>query len=280
MKTALLSATLVLAGLGSPSAALAQDTVRIATEGAYAPWNFSGPGGKLDGFEIDLANDLCKRMEVTCEITAQNWDGLIPSLNAGKFDAIMAGMSITPKRQEVIGFSVPYAAPYNTFAVLKSGPLAELPGTGETIDLTRDEAAGRASASAMKDLLSGKSIGVQGSTTASSFADDYLKGLADIREYKTTDEHNLDLVSGRIDAVLGNATVLMAAIEKPGMEDAKLAGPIFSGGPFGPGIAVGMRKDDTALKAKFDKAIQAASADGTVKKLAEKWFKIDVTPKN
>jgi octopine/nopaline transport system substrate-binding protein len=82
----------------------AADKIRIATEGAYAPWNFSGPNGTLEGFEIDLANDLCKRMSRECEIVAQNWDGIIPSLTAGKYDAIMAGMSVTPKREEVIAF--------------------------------------------------------------------------------------------------------------------------------------------------------------------------------
>src|ERR687890_117248 len=86
------------------------ETVKIATEGAYAPWNFTGAGGKLEGFEIDLANDLCARMKVKCEIVAQDWDGIIPALQAKKYDAIMAGMSITDKRLEVINFSRTYAA--------------------------------------------------------------------------------------------------------------------------------------------------------------------------
>ena len=84
--------------------------MKIATEGAYAPWNFTGPGGKLEGFEIELANELCERMKVKCEMVAQDWDGIIPALNAKKYDAIMAGMNITDKRLEVVGFSRPYAA--------------------------------------------------------------------------------------------------------------------------------------------------------------------------
>src|SRR5215217_3972856 len=96
------------------------ETVKIATEGAYAPWNFSGPGGKLDGYEIDLANDLCARMKVKCEIVAQDWDGIIPALNASKYDAIMAGMNITDKRLEVINFSRTYAAGPHGWGVMKS----------------------------------------------------------------------------------------------------------------------------------------------------------------
>ena len=261
------------------SGAVAQEkTVRIATEGAYAPWNFTSAGGKLEGFEIDLANDLCARMKVKCEIVAQDWDGIIPALQAKKYDAIMAGMSVTPKREEVMSFSRPYALPINTFAVGATGDLAKLPGDGKRINLTADEASGKAEIAAMAPALKGKTLGVQGSTTASAFADQYLKGLVEIREYKTTEQHDLDLVAGRIDAVLANMTVLTATIAKPEMKDMKLAGPTLLGGPFGPGIGVGIRKEDTDLKKMFDEAIAAASADGTIKALSMKWFKVDIAP--
>jgi octopine/nopaline transport system substrate-binding protein len=255
------------------------DTVKIATEGAYAPWNFTGAGGKLDGFEIELAANLCERMTVKCEIVAQDWDGIIPALNASKYDAIMAAMSITPKRQDVISFSRPYALPVNGFAVAADGPLANLPGNGSRIDLTADAQAGKRAVDSMVSVLKGKTLGVQGSTTASTFADKYLKSIVEIREYKTTEQHDLDLAAGRIDAVLANATVLAATVAKPEMKGMKLAGPTFTGGEFGPGIAIGLRKADGDLQKLFDDAISAAIADGTVAKLSEKWFQIDVAPK-
>ena len=96
------------------------ESVKIATEGAYAPWNFTGPGGKLDGFEVELASELCTRMKVKCEVIAQDWDGIIPALNAGKYDAIMAGMNITDKRLEVVNFSQPYAATPHGWGVLRT----------------------------------------------------------------------------------------------------------------------------------------------------------------
>jgi len=271
--------SLFCAGLWvSASDAADVPVLKIATEGAYAPWNFIKPGGQLDGFEIDLAHDLCLRMKVTCEVTAQDWDGLIPSLNAGKFDAIMAGMSITEKRQQVIGFSRPYAAPLNGFLVMDQGALATLPGAGHSIDLDHDEAGAKALIEQMKPLLKGKVLGVQGSTTASAFAEKYLSDLVEVREYKTVDAHNLDLFSGRIDAVLANAVVLKLATEAAAMQGSKMTGPIFAGGVFGPGIGVGLRKSDTELKGRFDQAITSAVADGTVKRLSEKWLKLDVTP--
>src|ERR687885_392283 len=123
--------------LVATSGASAQEkTVKIATEGAYAPWNFTGAGGKLEGFEIDLANDLCARMKVKCEIVAQDWDGIIPALQAKKYDAIMAGMSITDERKKVIDFSRPYANAPNTFVVAANSPLAKMPLTGQTVDLS------------------------------------------------------------------------------------------------------------------------------------------------
>ncbi len=277
MKAKAILAAAILAAAVVPASAQEQ-VVRIATEGSYAPWSFSGPNGTIQGFEIDLANDLCARMQVKCEIVPQSWDGLIPSLQAGKYDAIMAAMSVTPQRLEVIAFSAPYAAGINSFAVVADGPLSTLPGTGETYSLGTQEAQAKARLGEIGPLLKGKVVGVQGSTTASAFMETYLKGIAEVREYKTTEEHNFDLMNGRLDAVVANATVLAAALEKPDMQGAKLAGPIFSDGVFGV-IGVGLRKDDAALKTKFDEAIKAAVADGTVKRFSEKWFKVDVSPR-
>src|ERR671916_62684 len=111
---------LLASALAAGAASAQEKTVKIATEGAYAPWNLTGAGGKLEGFEIDLANDLCGRMKVKCEVIAQDWDGIIPGLNAKKFDAIMAGMSITDERMKVIDFSQSYANDTNGFIVPKS----------------------------------------------------------------------------------------------------------------------------------------------------------------
>lgn len=277
MNLKILVAAALVAAL--PHAAQAQATVRMATEGAYAPWNFTLPGGKLDGFEIDLANDLCKRMGVKLEMVAQDWDGIIPGLNAKKYDAIIAGMSITPKRKEVIAFTRPYAVNTDGFAVMADGPLANLAGTGETWSLDSQPDKAKGAIDRMGALLKGKIIGVQGSTTASTFVDKYFKGTAEIREYKTVDQHNLDLTSGRVDAVLCNVTVMAELLAKPEMKGAKFAGAFFSGGEFG-ADGIGLRKEDTALKDKFDKAIDAAIKDGTLKKLSVKWFHVDISPQS
>ncbi|MEZ0168156.1 lysine/arginine/ornithine ABC transporter substrate-binding protein [Microvirga sp. TS319] len=277
--TILSIALLSTAFAGGP--ATAQDrTVKIAVEGAYAPWNFTGAGGKLEGFEIDLANDLCARMKMKCEIVAQDWDGMIPALNAKKFDAIMDAMTITDERRKSIAFSDRYADSPNGFLVARDSPLAKMPGTGQAYNLSSQPAEAEKAIEAIKPLLKGKTIGVQVSTIQSAFVDKYLKDSADIREYKTVEQHDLDLAAGRLDAVFAGATQIMGTLEKPDFKTGyALVGPSLTGGVLGGGIGIGLRKDDTELKAKFDEAIHAAITDGTARNLSMKWFKVDVTPK-
>ncbi|WP_026621811.1 octopine/nopaline transport system substrate-binding protein [Ensifer sp. WSM1721] len=248
--------------------------ITIATEGAYEPWNFTGPDGKLAGFEIDLANDLCGRMKIKCNIVAQDWDGLIPSLTAKKFDVIMASMIVTEKRLAVISFSEPYAPTAAAFMVEKSGPLANLPGTGTTIDLAGDKAKVEQELQPLRDALNGKAVGAQVSTANVAFLDTFFKDVVDPREYKTVEQHDLDLQAGRIDAVIAQTTSLTATLSKEDFKDYTIAGPTFTGGVFGQGIAAGLRKDDTELKAMLDEAIRAAKSDGTINTLAKKWMKI------
>jgi octopine/nopaline transport system substrate-binding protein len=271
---ALLGSALAIGG-----AAAQEKTVKLATEGAYAPWNFTGAGGKLEGFEIDLANDLCGRMKVKCEIVAQDWDGIIPALTAKKYDAIMAGMSITDERKKTIDFAGPYANSPNGLLVAKNSDLAKIPGTGQAFNLGSQQAAAEKAIEAYKPMLKGKTVGVQTSTIHSNFADKYLKGTAEIREYKTTEAHDLDLAAGRIDAVLADSTNIIGTLEKPEFKDYVMVGPSITGGLLGAGVGVGLRKGETELKKSFDDAIQAAIKDGTIKKLSEKWFKIDTTPR-
>jgi octopine/nopaline transport system substrate-binding protein len=254
------------------------ETVKIATEGAYAPWNFSTPQGKLDGFEPELAMELCRRMNVKCEVVAQDWDGIIPALNAGKYDAIMAGMNITPKREEVIQFSRVYAAGPHGWGAMKDSPLAKLEGTGQVLHLEKDADAAKKVIEAWKPVLKGKTIGVQGSTTNSAFLEKYLKGVIEIREYKTTEQHDLDLAAGRIDGIFAAHSSISATMDKPEFKDMKIVGAGLGGEVLGVGVAVGLRKSDTDLKKLFDDAINAAIKDGTIEKLTTKWFKIKMIP--
>lgn len=267
----------VALGLAAGSAT-AQDKVRFATEGAFAPYNYTEPNGTLAGFEIDLYKDLCARAKLECTIEAQAFDGIIPALNAGKFDAIIAGMSITPKREEAVMFTIPYANIGQIFMTMKSGTLGELGETGTIYSLTTNEAGAKAAIEKLKPKLKGKVIGVQTSTIAAAFMKQYLDGVVEVREYKTTEQHDLDLYAGRVDAVFASLGYLTTAQKKANNPDILITGPRFQGGLLGRGTGIAVRKDATALKEKLDKALEAAKADGTIKTLSLKHFGFDVTP--
>ncbi|BAB53174.1 transporter substrate-binding domain-containing protein [Mesorhizobium japonicum] len=273
-------AAAALSMFGFMHTAFAEDapkSITIATEGAYAPWNFTNADGKLDGLEIELANNLCERMKVKCTIIAQDWDGLIPSLKVGKFDVIMAGMFITPKRLETIDFTQPYAVDPGGFAVAKDSELGKLGVSAEKFNLD-DEAASKAAIEKLKPLLKGKVVGVQAATMMLDFVKKYFGDTVEIREYKTTEQHDLDLAAGRVDALFAQRTALAATLSKPEFAHYTLAGPGFVGGLFGRGTGAGLRKEDTKLKEMLNAAIDGAIADGTIKRISEKWVKTDVTP--
>lgn len=282
MKKSTIATALAVAASLLTGAAGAEDKtwtkITIATEGAFPPYNLTKPDGTLDGYEIELAHYLCAHMKVECTIVPQAFDGMIPALDAGKFDAIMAGMSATEKRKEAIDFSISYGSTGQAFATLKGSDLENLPLKGELFSLATNEAGARKAAEDLKPLLEGKTIGVQTASIAARFVDEYLKDAVAVREYKTTEQHDLDLVAGRVDLVMASMGYLMTAVEKPGNADMAIVGPRFQGGMLGAGSSVDLRKSDPELKALFDDAITAAKADGTIKRLSEKWFGFDLTP--
>ena len=235
---------MLAAGLAFAPPAFAKDwkTVVIGMEGAYEPWNLTDSSGKIVGFEPDLATDLCKRAGLECKIIAQDWDGMIPGLKAGKFDVIMDGMSITDERKKEIDFSKPYAASPGSFLAPKDSPLAKAPDAGKLVNLDKDAAAGEAAIKGVQAALKGKTLGVQVSTTHANFASQYLKDIATVKEYKTTDDRDLDLKSGRIDASLDDLPTNMATASKPDASELAVVGPKLIGGVFGTGEGMGIRK--------------------------------------
>src|SRR6202050_626089 len=175
--TALGLGAALAAGLPLAPTAFAKDwkAVVIGMEGAYEPWNLTDSSGKTVGFEVDLANDVCKRAGLECKFIAQDWDGMIPGLKAGKFDVIMDGMSITDERKKEIDFSKPYAASPGSFLAAKDSPLAKAPAAGTLVNLDKDAAAGDAAIKGVQAALKGKTLGGPGSTTHAHFASQYLK---------------------------------------------------------------------------------------------------------
>jgi octopine/nopaline transport system substrate-binding protein len=251
------------------------DKIKIGTEGAYPPWNSKTEAGKLIGFEVELAYTLCRYIGQQCTIVEQDWDGMIPALIMRKFDAIMAGMSITAERQKAISFSQGYADEVASLAVMKGSSLEGL-DTPAGINLTKPNSDAKKALKTLTAALAGKTVCVQTATIHQNFLDSGDVGKVNVRTYKTQDEVNLDLAAGRCDAALAAAVAFSDYAEKSG-KPVVLTGPTFSGGAFGNGVGVGIRKDDTELLNKFNKAIDQARKNGDISRIATKWFGFDAS---
>ena len=251
------------------------DKIRIGTEGAYPPWNAKDESGKLIGFEVELANFLCIYMKADCTIVEQDWDGMIPGLIMRKYDAIMAGMSITDERLKTINFSQGYADEVASLAVMKGSSLEGM-DTPAGINLTKKSGDTSKALKTIKAALAGKTVCVQTATIHQNFLESGDVGKVKVRTYKTQDEVNLDLASGRCDVALAAAVAFTDYADKSG-KPVVLVGPTFSGGAFGNGVGVGIRKDDTELLSKFNKAIEMARKEGKIRELAIKWFGFDAS---
>lgn len=267
----------ILTGLafGISCGSASADRLRIATEGAFPPWNAMTPAGELVGFEIDLARDLCRRMDADCEIVAQSWDGILPGLQQGRYDAIMAGMAITDTRLAKVDFAGPYATEPTVLATLSGSPLVNLRFQVDRVDLNSAGPEEEAALALLARHITGMTIGVQVSTIQAAFAERHLPG-ARVREYGKLDEAALDLAAGRLDAVLGSRSAV-EALRIGADKSLTLVGPSFSRGILGRGVGIAVRKGDVRNRAAFDQAIDAAQQDGTIKALSLRWFGFDVS---
>ena len=279
----LFPAIIVLAMLALASQALAADwkpgaAVRVATEGAYPPWNDTDASGKLVGFEIDLAADLCRRMKVTCVMIPRAWEGIIPALRAGAFDAIMSGMAITEKRKKLITYSRPFAASPHVFVVRADGPLAGVSTKAASVTLESLDAGEKAAIGTLRKAFAGKTIGAQAGTVFVNFLKIHMADRAGIHTFKYQGDVDAALLDDRVDAILAQTSYLQPVLEKT-KGKLKVVGPGFTGGSLGEGIGIGIRKEDRALAEMFSRAIEAAIKDGALRKLAVKWFGFDLSPK-
>ena len=239
MKNILL-VVLSLSVFGLASIANSQ-TIRIGTEGAYPPWNNINSAGDLEGAEIDFGNEACERMGVTCEWVTQDWDGIIPALLQGKYDIIIAGMSITEERKEKVNFTTGYMTDGARFAVLKNSGLANLNIAGMAkVNLNNAGGKEQAAIGQLIAAMDGKTVCVQSSTIHQNFLEKHMSGAVDVKLYQAVDDHNLDLAAGRCDAVLADVGSIIDFMESDGGVDVAFTGPTFSGGVFGDGVGLSL----------------------------------------
>ena len=253
-------------------------TIRIGTEGAYPPWNNINSAGDLEGAEIDFGNEACKRMGVTCEWVTQDWDGIIPALLQGKYDIIIAGMSITEERKEKVNFTTGYMTDGARFAVLKDSGLSDLNIAGMAkVNLNNAGGKEQAAIGQLIAAMDGKTVCVQSSTIHQNFLEKHMSGAVDVKLYQAVDDHNLDLAAGRCDAILADVGSIIDFMESDGGVDVAFTGPTFSGGVFGDGVGGAVRKEDNDILEMWNSAISEMSKDGTTAEITKKWFGRDIS---
>ena len=276
MKNILL-VVLSLSVFGLASVANSQ-TIRIGTEGAYPPWNNINSAGDLEGAEIDFGNEACERMGVKCEWVTQDWDGIIPALLQGKYDIIIAGMSITEERKQKVNFTTGYMTDGARFAVLKDSGLADLNIAGMSkVNLNNAGGKEQAAIGQLIAAMDGKTVCVQSSTIHQNFLEKHMSGAVDVKLYQAVDDHNLDLAAGRCDAVLADVGSIIDFMESDGGVDVAFTGPTFSGGVFGDGVGGAVRKEDTEILDMWNAAISEMSKDGTTAEITKEWFGRDIS---
>lgn len=228
---------LSVAALAMSTSFAMADTVRLGTEGAYPPYNFINDSGEVDGFERELGDELCKRAEMDCEWVTNDWDSIIPNLVSGNYDAIIAGMSITPERQEVVDFTQNYTPPSpSAYAALSAD-----------VDLDG---------------------GVVAAQTGTIQAAHITTTGATLLEFATPDETVAAVRNGEADAVLSDKDFLIPLVEDSNGDMVFVGDDV----PLGGGIGMAFRKSDPDMRGKFDAAIQSMKDDGTLNELIIKWL--------
>jgi lysine/arginine/ornithine transport system substrate-binding protein len=233
----------------------AAQTLRIGTEGAYPPFEYRDASGALKGMDVEIGNALCARMKVTCQFMPQDFDGLIPAIKAGKIDLIISSLSMTPDRARVIDFTKPYYLSPSQFVALKSSGITDDPAT-----------------------LKGKTVAVQSGTNHQAYMEQRLPDIA-IRAYNTVQEAELDLESGRVDAMLADKLLMYDWLEKAGKAKGfdyvgkPLVDPLVTGQ-----IGIGVKKGDKALLDSLNAAIDKLLADPEYDTITKAYFPFPIRP--
>jgi polar amino acid transport system substrate-binding protein len=225
-------------------------TIRFGTEGAYPPFNYIDASGELKGFDIEIGKALCEKAGIQCSFVAQDWDGLIPGLQASKYDAIIASMSITPEREQAVSFTDRYYRTPIRFVAVKGRPL----------DISEEG-------------LRGKKIGVQRGTTSAIFLEEHYKGIVEMKAYDTQENVYLDLLAGRLDGMLADAILAYDWINSEAGKNYEFRGETYF---VDNGIGIAVRKGEEPLKKTLNTALEGILKDGTYETINRKYFPFSI----
>jgi arginine/ornithine transport system substrate-binding protein len=258
MSRKLTLALAVIAGFGTTSLAHAQAPgwakIRIGVEANYPPFSQMGTDGKFTGFDIDIANAICVTLKAECTLVSQEWDGMMPALNARKFDMIVASMTISEERLKVADFSDSYYDIPSTF-VAKTGAFKDI------------------SPAALK----GKTIIVTRNTPRAKYIAENYKESQVLQVAKETDV-TMELTAARGDIAFGSSLAGTTAFLKSpdGKSFSKVGPPINPSGNKAGGTGIAMRKGEESLRTKVNGALKTITANGVYKTINDKYFDVNI----
>ena len=240
--------------LAFASSAFAADTLKMGVEGAYPPFNNKDASGQVVGFDVEIGQALCAKLKTVCEIVTSDWDGMIPSLNAGRFDFIISSMSISGEHKDEVDFTQPYYSNKLQFIAPKSNDIK-----GNTVD-------------ELKASLGGKTLGAQRATLAGTWLDTNWGSDVTVKLYDTQEGAFLDLASGQLDAILADKYVSYEWLKSSAGQAYEFKGnPVYDNDKIG----IAVRKGDE-LRAKLNLALKQIIEDGTYKKINDKYFPFSI----
>jgi len=226
------------------------EKLRMGTEGAYAPFNTIDEKGQVGGFDVEIGNALCAKMQVECEWVTSDWDGIIPALLGKKMDAIVASMSITSERQKSVAFTEPYY----------SNKLQFIAPVNRNIEVSEKG-------------LKGKTVGAQRATIAAQWLEENYGKAVKSRLYDTQEAAYLDLAAGRINLIIADKYVSYDFLQTPEGKGFEFVGePVFDNDKIG----IAVRKEDDVLRDRMNEALKAILADGTYQKINERYFPFSI----
>ncbi len=236
--------------LFAASQAGADEKIRIGTEGYYPPFNYFDESGKLAGFDVDIGEALCEKMKTECEFVQQGWDALIPGLLEGKYDLILASMSITEEREKKVSFTIPYYSNMLTFTGRRNSGI-KISDKG----------------------LKGKTVGTQRSTISANYLEEHYSGIANVRLYDTQNAALEDLIAAKLDLVLGDNLPSYAWLQTDAGKHHEFIGGFID---INDRIGIAVRKGDDLLRQKLNQALIAILEDGTYQEINEKYFPFSI----
>jgi arginine/ornithine transport system substrate-binding protein len=245
----------VLAWQVADTTAAGAQPLRIGIDGTYPPFSQAAKGGKFTGFDVEIAEAICKQMEVQCRLVQlDNWATVMPDLNAGKYDAVVASMSITPERMRQVDFTTKY---YHSPAVFIAKKGLDLSGTSS---------------------LAGKRVAVQRATTHDGFLSAKHSGAFQVSRQPTLEAALEELVAGRVDLVMGDSLALQKGFLASDKGKAfEIVGPRFTDPYwFGLGAGIALPKNNGELRDRMNRALAAIRADGTYRTISERYFAYDI----